>query len=79
MADSKPVSRTFFVAAEAARIEAEQVIWRLGPDDAPQDELWRALVFAAVLDTAGRPRRLPASVRDAMAPLVSPRGSESGQ
>lgn len=77
--DERLEVHTRYVRASGARIEAEQVIWRLGPDDAPQDELWRALVFAAVLDTAGRPRRLPASVRDAMAPLVSPRGGESGQ
>jgi acyl-CoA thioester hydrolase len=70
--DDRLEVHTRYVRAGGARIEAEQVIWRLTAEGKPEDELWRARVYAAVLDKAGRPRRLPASVRDALAPLVSP-------
>ncbi len=76
--DERLEVHTRYVRASGARIEAEQTIWRLGAEDTPLDELWRAQVFAAVLDTGGRPRRLPASVRDAMAPLISPREAAGG-
>ena len=54
-----------------ARIEAEQTILRLA-DGADEEPIWRARVFAACLDAAGRPRRLPAGVRQALAPFVGP-------
>lgn len=74
--DDRLEVHTRYVRASGARIEAEQVIWRLGAEGKPEDELWRAHVYAAVLDKAGRPRRLPACVRDALAPLVSPSETE---
>ncbi|MBO6667836.1 YbgC/FadM family acyl-CoA thioesterase [Parvibaculum sp.] len=69
--DDRLEVHTVYVRASGARIEAEQSIWRLGPEGDLADELWRAKVFAAVLDRQGRPRRLPASVKDALAPYVS--------
>ena len=69
--DDRLEVHTVYVRASGARIEAEQSIWRLGPEGELADELWRAKVFAAVLDRQGRPRRLPASVKDALAPYVS--------
>ncbi len=69
---------TGYGRASGAGIEAEQTIWRMGAEETPLDERWRAQVLAAVLDTGGRPRRLPASVRDAMAPLISPREAAGG-
>ncbi|MDX5367710.1 MAG: acyl-CoA thioesterase, partial [Alphaproteobacteria bacterium] len=71
--DDRLEVHTRYVRASGARIEAEQTIWRLDAEGVPREELWRAQVFAAVLDKAGRPRRLPSSVRDAMAPLVAPK------
>lgn len=71
--DDRLEVHTQYVRASGARIEAEQTIWRLDAEGVPREELWRAQVFAAVLDKAGRPRRLPSSVRDAMAPLVAPK------
>ncbi|ABS63732.1 Pol-Pal system-associated acyl-CoA thioesterase [Parvibaculum lavamentivorans DS-1] len=66
--DERLEVHTRYVRASGARIEAEQEIWRLS-GDAP-DVIWRARVLAAVLDVGGRPRRLPAAVREALAPLV---------
>ena len=64
--------RTRYVRASGARIEADQEIVRLpGEAGGEEEPLWRARVMAAVLDGAGRPRRLPSQVREALAPLVS--------
>lgn len=68
---------TRYVRASGARLEAEQEIFRLSAGGA-LEEIWRAHVFAAVLDGTGRPRRLPATVRAALAPLVSPQRAASG-
>lgn len=68
---------TRYLRASGARIEARQVIWQLDGEGA-RDMLWRADVFAAVLDTRGRPRRLPVSVRDALAPFVSAPAADEG-
>ncbi|MEP2828014.1 YbgC/FadM family acyl-CoA thioesterase [Parvibaculum sp.] len=68
--DDRLEVHTVYVRASGARIKAEQSIWRLGPDSKPVDELWRAKVFAAVLDKEGRPRRLPAAVKEALAPYI---------
>lgn len=68
--DDRLEVHTRYLRASGARIEARQVIWQLAGEGAPH-MLWRADVFAAVLDTQGRPRRLPVSVRDALAPFVS--------
>lgn len=67
--DDRLEVHTRYVRASGARIEAEQEIMRLAEKDA-SEPIWRARVLAAVLDSAGRPRRLPVSVRDALAPLV---------
>ncbi|MDP2151751.1 YbgC/FadM family acyl-CoA thioesterase [Parvibaculum sp.] len=67
--DDRLEVHTRYVRASGARIEAEQEIMRLAGEDVPEP-IWRARVLAAVLDGAGRPRRLPVSVRDALAPLV---------
>ena len=72
--DDRLEVHTRYVRASGARIEARQTIWRLNAEGRPEEELWRAHVFAAVLDKAGRPRRLPATVRDALAPLVAQKG-----
>ncbi len=61
---------TRYTRAGGARLEAKQVIYRLG-EDAPEP-IWRALVFAAVIDTKGRPRRMPTIARDALAAYVGP-------
>lgn len=57
--------RTRFVEMKGARIRAEQSVWR---DDAL---LFEAEVEIAVIDSAGRARRIPAFVRDALAPYVA--------
>jgi len=67
--DDRLEVHTRYVRVSGARIEAEQEIMRLAGEDVPEP-IWRARVLAAVLDGAGRPRRLPVSVRDALAPLV---------
>jgi len=67
--DDRLEVRTQYVRASGARIEAKQAILRIA-DGAEPETIWRARVFAACLDPAGRPRRLPASVRDALAPFV---------
>ncbi|MDO9125609.1 MAG: YbgC/FadM family acyl-CoA thioesterase [Parvibaculum sp.] len=67
--DDRLEVHTRYVRASGARIEAEQEIMRLAGEDVPEP-IWRARVLAAVLDGAGRPRRLPVSVRDALSPLV---------
>lgn len=72
--DDRLEVHTRYVRASGARIEARQTIWRLNAEGRPEEELWRAHVFAAVLDKAGRPRRLPVTVRDALAPLVAQKG-----
>jgi len=55
-----------YTRASGARIEAQQQIVKLtGVEPAV---IWRATVFAACLDPAGRPKRLPASVVEAMKP-----------
>ena len=56
--------RTVYRRASGARIEAQQSIWR------GAEELWRAQVYAACLDQEGRPRRLPETVRAALAPYL---------
>ncbi|MGX1198892.1 YbgC/FadM family acyl-CoA thioesterase [Parvibaculum sp. MBR-TMA-1.3b-4.2] len=67
--------RTRYVRASGARIEADQEIVRLVSGDGTAtgdgEVLWRAHVYAACIDTTGRPRRLPAGVRAAMAPLIA--------
>ena len=66
--------RTRYVKASGARIEATQEIVCLvsAGGAMPEGEvLWQAQVYAACIDQAGRPRRLPAAVREAMAPLVA--------
>ena len=66
--------RTRYVRASGARIEAEQEIVCLASagGTVPEGEtLWRAQVYAACIDQTGRPRRLPAAVRDALKPLVA--------
>lgn len=73
--DDRLEVHTVYVRASGARIEAEQSIWRLDPTGRPVDELWRAKVFAAVIDVQGRPRRLPLPVKDALSPYVT--GSRS--
>lgn len=56
--------RTRFVELRGARIRAEQDVWRDG------DRLFEAEVEIAVLDRQGRARRIPAFVREALAPYV---------
>lgn len=74
--DDRLEVHTRYVRASGARLEAEQEIWRLA-ERGEAEVIWRAHVFAAVLDGSGRPRRLPATVRSALAPLVSPSGAVS--
>ena len=69
--DDRLEVHTVYVRASGARIEAEQSIWRLDREGRPADELWRAKVFAAVIDVQGRPRRLPIPVKDALSPYVT--------
>jgi acyl-CoA thioester hydrolase len=71
--DDRLEVRTRYVRASGARIEAEQTILRLA-EGAEPEPIWRARVFAACLDPGGRPRRLPAGVRDALAPFVAAEG-----
>jgi len=61
---------TRYTRAGGARLEAEQVIYRLGEGE--PDPIWRALVFAAVIDLNGRPRRMPSGVREALKTYVQP-------
>ena len=75
--DDRLEVHTRYVRASGARIDARQVIWQLAGTCAPQ-ALCQADVFAAVLDTRGRPRRLPVYVRDALAPFVSVPGAGEG-
>lgn len=63
--DELLVVETRYVAARGARLDIEQTITR---DGAP---IWRALVRAACIDTDGRPKRLPASIVEALAPHVA--------
>lgn len=63
--DELLVVETRYVAARGARLEIEQVILR---DETP---IWRALVRAACIDTDGRPKRLPASLIEALGPHVA--------
>ena len=60
---------TRYVKAGGARLQAEQAIWLVG-EDGGLTEIWRAKVLAACIDNEGRPRRLPASTRDALSPYV---------
>lgn len=57
--------RTRFVEMRGARIRAAQSVWRGG------EMLVEAEVEIAVIDAAGRARRIPAFVREALAPYVS--------
>jgi acyl-CoA thioester hydrolase len=67
---------TRYRRAGGARLEAVQTISRIARDGTGREEIWRALVFAACLDSAGRPRRLPEKVRHALAPFVVPDGAD---
>jgi acyl-CoA thioester hydrolase len=60
-----------YITARGARLEIEQVI---KCDGKP---IWRAIVRAACIDTDGRPRRLTASMLDALGPHVAA-ASQSG-
>tara|TARA_R110000824_G_scaffold390760_4_gene587593 strand:+ start:11574 stop:12050 length:477 start_codon:yes stop_codon:yes gene_type:complete len=71
--DDRLEVRTRYVRAGGARLEAEQVI-RLVDEDGAMVEIWRAKVLAAVIDTSGRPRRMPAAARDALVPFVDHEG-----
>lgn len=64
---------TRYTRAGGARLEAEQTIYRMGEGE--PDPIWRAKVFAAVIDTAGRPRRMPVPVREALARYVAEAGA----
>lgn len=68
--DDRLEVRTRYVRASGARIEAEQTILRF-LEGAEPEPIWRARVVAACLDGGGRPRRLPAQVQQALAPLVA--------
>jgi len=68
--DDRLEVRTRYVRASGARLEAEQSIW-LAPAMGDATEIWRAKVMAACIDGAGRPRRLPVSAREALAPYVA--------
>lgn len=67
--DDRLEVHTRYVKAGGARLEAEQAIWLVSGEGAPV-EIWRARVQAAVIDGAGRPRRMPAAARDALAAYV---------
>jgi acyl-CoA thioester hydrolase len=56
--------RTLFSELRGARIRATQSVWR------GEVQLFEAEVEVAVLDGQGRARRIPAFVRDALAPYV---------
>ena len=64
---------TIYRRASGARLEAGQKILRRAGGSL--EELWRATVFAACLDSKGRPRRLPEKARIALAPFVEPSSS----
>jgi len=57
--------RTQFTEVRGARIRATQTVWR------GDNQLFEAEVEIAVLDQTGRARRIPAFVRDALAPYVA--------
>ena len=76
--DERLEVRTRYVRAGGARIEATQAIVRLS-DGGETEPIWRARVFAACLDTAGRPRRLPPRVAQALAPFINAGGPETGR
>lgn len=63
--DERLEVHTRYSRASGARIEAVQQILRIN-DDGSLEEIWRARVFAACLDTQGKPRRLPAQVAEAL-------------
>jgi len=67
--DDRLEVHTRYVKAGGARLEAEQVIW-LMPVEGEPVEIWRARVLAACIDGEGRPRRLPKSTRESLAPYV---------
>ncbi len=56
--------RTVFSQVKGARIVASQSVWR------GETQLFAAEVEVAVLDEKGRARRIPAFVREALAPYV---------
>lgn len=57
--------RTRFAQVRGARIQATQSVWR------GDTQLFEADVEIAVLDRSGRARRIPAFVREALAPYVA--------
>ena len=57
--------RTRFTEVRGARIRAAQTVWR------GEIQLFEADVEIAVLDGTGRARRIPAFVREALAPYVA--------
>jgi len=62
--------RTRVLQAAGARLEAEQQIC-IARDDAPQTgPIFRASVTIAVIDSRGRPRRLPAQLQHAFAAIT---------
>ncbi len=67
--DDRLEVHTRYARAGGARLEAVQTIYRLG-EAGGDEEIWRALVFAACLDKSGRPRRLPEIARAALSPYV---------
>lgn len=67
--DDRLEVHTRYVKAGGARLEAEQSIWLVG-EGGSLTEIWRAKVQAACIDGQGRPRRLPAFARDALAAYV---------
>lgn len=62
---------TRYVTARGARFDIEQTIVR---DGTP---IWRAVVRAACIDSAGRPKRMPKSIIEAIGPHVAA-ASQSG-
>jgi acyl-CoA thioester hydrolase len=67
--DDRLEVHTRYVKAGGARLEAEQTIWLVSGEGEPV-VIWRAKVQAAVIDGAGRPRRMPVAAREALAPFV---------
>ncbi|MDF1626709.1 MAG: tol-pal system-associated acyl-CoA thioesterase [Parvibaculaceae bacterium] len=63
--DDELLVETRYVAARGARFDIEQVILRDG------QPIWRAMVRAACIDGAGRPKRMPVSIIDAIGAYVS--------
>lgn len=67
--DDRLEVHTRYSRAGGVRLEAVQAIFRVNEAGA-DEEIWRALVFAACLDAKGRPRRLPEKARTALAPFI---------